>query len=330
LIGDYKQKILNFGHEPVNGGNTYITFPPITEKQYGGTDIFSINNTAHRVIAKGYDNSHLGRWSWTTLRRKNEYKLTIITAYRPSPPSAGVMGAYAQHSKYFNSISHNTYLREAFIQDLRQEIERFQELGHHIIVMLDGNKDMRRENLAKTFINLHLREVILQKHGRQAPSTCRRNTRDIPIDGIWASLGLTIMAGGYFAMDEVIPGTDHRALWIDINHQQVYGYTGIAPALKPTSRRLNNSNPDIRNNFNKHRKTNAESLVLLDRIISLERSIQGNMTACQKQEYETIDRVRRLHVRSVEKNVVNYVKEMFLTLMFYNRQETKLKAGPYF
>jgi hypothetical protein len=74
------------------------TFPPITEKQYGGTAIFTINNIAHRVVERGCDGSGLGRWSWTNT-------LTIITAYRPNPPSAGVMGMYAQHTKYFNSIN---------------------------------------------------------------------------------------------------------------------------------------------------------------------------------------------------------------------------------
>ncbi len=267
------------------------TFPPINKKQYGGTVIFSINDTAHRVIAKGYDNSHLVRWCWTTLRGKDHHKLTLISAYRPNPPSTGVMGAYAQHSKYFNSISRNICPREAFLQDLHEEIGRFQEQGRHIIVMLDGNEDMRRGKLSQTFTNLHLREVIIQKHGRLAPSIYRRNTKDVPIDGIWASLGLNITSGGYFAMDEVITGTDHRALWIDINNQQVYGTTGYAPIAKPSSRCLNNNNPNIQNNFNKKRKTYAERLALLDRIISLERSINDTMTEDQIKEYETIDRL---------------------------------------
>jgi hypothetical protein len=82
-----------------------ITFPPITEKQFGGTAIFTINDISHRVIAKGKDESQLGRWSWTALRGKQGQTLTIISAYRPNPPSAGVMGVYTQHTKYFNSIN---------------------------------------------------------------------------------------------------------------------------------------------------------------------------------------------------------------------------------
>jgi hypothetical protein len=68
------------------------TFPPIEDKQYGGTALFTINDIAHRVVDKGRDNTNLGRWCWTTLRGKNCHTITIITAYRPNPPQAGVMG----------------------------------------------------------------------------------------------------------------------------------------------------------------------------------------------------------------------------------------------
>jgi hypothetical protein len=67
--------------------------------------------------------------------------------------------------------------------------------------MLDGNEDMHRGLFSQTFCSLQLREVLLQRHGNKAPSTYRRNTNDIPIDGIWASLGIEIIAGGYFDYD---------------------------------------------------------------------------------------------------------------------------------
>jgi hypothetical protein len=57
------------------------TFPPIEDKQYGGTALFTINDIAHRVTNKGCDTTNLGRWCWISLRGKNCYTLTIITAY---------------------------------------------------------------------------------------------------------------------------------------------------------------------------------------------------------------------------------------------------------
>jgi hypothetical protein len=69
-------------------------FSPITQQQFGGTAIFTTNDIAHRVAEKGSDPSELGRWTWTKLRGKNNHNLLIIAAYRPNPPSAGVMGVY--------------------------------------------------------------------------------------------------------------------------------------------------------------------------------------------------------------------------------------------
>jgi hypothetical protein len=70
----------------------------------------------------------------------------------------------------------------------------------------------------------------------KAPSTYRRNTTDTPIDGIWASLGVNIITGGYFEMDEVIPGTEHRCLWVDIDHKVAFGQDGTPLISRPSAR----------------------------------------------------------------------------------------------
>jgi hypothetical protein len=68
-----------------------------------------------------------------------------------------------------------------------------------------------------------------------APSTYRQNTTNTPIDGIWTSRGLEIITGGYFGMDEVIPSTDHRCLWIDISQSIAFGQGGMPPIIKPAA-----------------------------------------------------------------------------------------------
>ncbi len=258
------------------------TFPPITEKQFGGNALFTINSITHRVIGKGNDETGLGRWVWTRLRGKHGHNLIIITAYRPNPPSAGVMGAYAQQAKYFNSIGRNACPRKAFLTDLALDINKFKTEGCHIIVMLDGNEDMQRGQVSNTFQELQLREVILQCHGNKAPATYRQNTKEVPIDGIWASLGISIRVGGYFDFDDVISGTDHRTLWINIDYKIAFGYDGTRIPAKPSARKLNNRNPNIRDNFNHLRKKCAEKCSLLERIIILEEKIDGELTLANR------------------------------------------------
>jgi hypothetical protein len=187
------------------------------------------------------------------------------------------MGVYSQHTKYFNSIGRNDCPRLAFLSDLKDNIVSLQEEGSHIIVLLDGNKDMRRGALATTFKSLLLREVILERHGNKAPSTYRRNNREVPIDGIWASPGIVIKAGGYFSFYEIIEGTDHRALWIDVSYKLAFGHDGGAPIVRPKARRLNNQNPTVRDNYNYIRWKLAEKCASLDRIITLEHDMSYKM-----------------------------------------------------
>jgi hypothetical protein len=277
------------------------TSQPEQEKQYGGTALFTINDMAHRAVEKGRDASGLDRWSWAKLRGKDGHILVIISAYRPTPPSAGVMGTYAQHSRHFNSIDRDICPREAFILDLKQDILVFLNAGHHIIVMLDANEDMRRGQLSVTFQSIHLREVILQRHGHKAPSTYRRNTKkNVPIDGIWASPGVHIKAGGYFSFDEVISGTDHRTLWIDVEYKIAFGHDGSAPIIRPSARKLHNRNPNIRDNFNYLRKKYADKCDLGHHISCLEKAIEGEFMLEQINEYEKIDNIRRNHLRAAE------------------------------
>jgi hypothetical protein len=98
----------------------------------------------------------------------------------------------------------------------------------------------------------------------------------------------------------VVSGSDHRTLWIDIDYRTAFGHDGSSPIIKPSARCLNNKNPNIRDNFNALRQKYAENCSLLERIIVLEESIQGEMTADQIKEYEALDQLRRCHIRRAE------------------------------
>ena len=135
--------------------------------------MWSIDKAAHRVIGKGQDKSGLGRWAWVRYRGKDNVTLRIFTAYRPNPPSEGPFTVYAQHRTYFNTINDDRCPREAFITDLMIEIQETLQEGDNIIVMLDGNEDMRSGALSNAFHTCTLREVILEKHAKRDPSVGR-------------------------------------------------------------------------------------------------------------------------------------------------------------
>jgi hypothetical protein len=87
--------------------------------------------------------------------------------------------------------------------------------------MVDGNEDMQQGQLAQSLTGRNLREVIIEKHGRQA--TVILNLSETPIDGIWCSSNLLVSAVGYLPFEDLIPHTNHRGLFIDLSFVMAFG-----------------------------------------------------------------------------------------------------------
>jgi hypothetical protein len=94
----------------------------------------------------------------------------------------------------------------------------------NIILLLDGNSDMRHSPLALALSECSLSEVILGKHGLKGPSTYRRNQTRTPIDGIWVSPRISMLAGGYLDYDQIFPDADHKCLWMDVSFVNAFGH----------------------------------------------------------------------------------------------------------
>ena len=257
----------------------------------GGGSIFSINKATHRVISKGFDPSNLGRWTWTRYRGRNNHTLCIICGYRPNPPSGGPFTVYAQHRQFFNTINDERCPRSAFLTDLCLEINKFKGEGDHIILLLDGNQDMRQGTLASRLQDCDLREVILEKFGNNAPSTYRRNTSRTPIDGIWASPSINIEGGGYFLFDEVFPDTYHKCLWVDITYITAFGHN-MPAIVRPSARRLHCRDPRIVQNYLRIYERFIIKHNLLERVRNLNTAVSHPLSFSQQQEYEDMDHLR--------------------------------------
>jgi hypothetical protein len=78
---------------------------------------------------------------------------------------------------------------------------------------------------------LCMQEVILELHSDVSPpATYNRNNQRQPIDGLWATPGITILRGGYLAFGDGCP-SDHRGLWFDIEYSVAFGHS--PPNLAP-------------------------------------------------------------------------------------------------
>jgi hypothetical protein len=138
--------------------------------------------------------------------------------------------------------------RIAFIEDLEKDLKQEQSDGDLLVVMMDGNMNMRDSPLAKMLAAYNLKEAFLSKHGINCPATCKRNNSCTPIDSIWTSNEMGIKASGYLAYDAFIEGLDHRCLWLDIMFKTAFGHNMHA-MQRPQTGRLHCRDPRIVSNY---------------------------------------------------------------------------------
>jgi hypothetical protein len=148
------------------------------------------------------------------------------------------------------------------VEDLGNKITEAQWEGDRIVVLLDGNMDMRNNPITNTFLRLQLEEKILLHHGMQRPETYKRNKNNSPIDGIWASKEIRITRGGYFDYGQLIPSADHRCVWMDISFQEAFGHN-MPPVPRPKTRRLHCRDPRIVLNYTREYEKLATKHILL-------------------------------------------------------------------
>jgi hypothetical protein len=114
-----------------------------------------------------------------------------------------VFSVYAQQQRYLDEQMDDVCPREAFIRDLCAEMDEWIEQGEQLIIALDANEDLRSGPVARAFKQRDMREVLLMRHGGNAPPTTDNGSS--VIDGIWAMPAIGIERGGYLAGGEAIP-----------------------------------------------------------------------------------------------------------------------------
>jgi hypothetical protein len=157
--------------------------------------------------------------------------------------------------------------------------------------MLDGNCSMKNSDLSSALEQIHMEEVILKRHGKEGPATHKRNSTSTPIDGIWATSGITIERGGYFAYDEVIMNTDHRCLWVDTPFPSIFGHS-LPPAKRRNAKRLHCRDPRLVENYIKLYHQFASPLNLFKRVNTLDANLNHMSKFQIVSEYEELDNIR--------------------------------------
>jgi hypothetical protein len=201
---------------------------------YGGTAYLTTKSTSNRVEAKGEDTHDLGRWTWALLSGRRGMKTGIISGYHPVPdPSNKTATVFSQHEQYFYDQGNERNPRQAFIEDLGEQITKWKEDGNLIILGLDLNDNAWTSEAAQMIELWGLLNIHTTQHPNlPAVAACNKNRSNIPIDGMWCSLAIEkISAGMTSFVSPDLGKTDHQLLWADFTVDSLFGY--IPPPLAP-------------------------------------------------------------------------------------------------
>ena len=94
---------------------------------------------------------------------------------------------WIQHVRYCQDERGNeeSNIRALFIADLCKTLGDLQDFGHHVVLDINANDDVKDGAVSAALAeNGILEAVIKNNRGESVPATCARNTQGRPIDSI--------------------------------------------------------------------------------------------------------------------------------------------------
>jgi hypothetical protein len=212
--------------------------PTRTPFQPGGTMTIAKDKYTGRIIGTIKDESNMGRWSGYKFSTTLQHNLNILTVYQ-SVPSEGLHSTYKQQQSKLRDMGHsNPNPRTQLLQDLKEEILKWNSQGDKTIILIDANDNLYNKNsLLPTFLSqTNLTSLIPNPFNN--PPTHSRGSKCI--DYIFGSTSILqhVTSSGINAFyDLPYIHSDHRGLFVDINELALFGAT-LSTIIPPTPRKL--------------------------------------------------------------------------------------------
>ena len=212
------------------------TEPAQNQYKPGGTGIAILGPVAGRLEPQGKGGDPMGRWSFTTLRRRNLPPLTILSVYQVCPRPTNIIGntAYHQQQRALNKAGRSIHPRRAFIDDLSQFIADLSTQQHDIILGGDFNESVTDRNSG--LLHLATAHNMIDPFLHRFPhhpefGTHLQGSRRIDVVLVTPRILDSIKTIGY-APFEYATTSDHRPLLLEFHTDILFGarHTDLLPA----------------------------------------------------------------------------------------------------
>ena len=223
---------LRDGSRCIAAFNTHERF---TINQQGGTFMAAMPQICENFLESGSDAEGLGRWCWMKLAGQ-QITTRVITAYAPCKTRKEARTAtMAQQKRYWRMKGEHRCPRKLFREQLVGLLREWRTQGEKLILMLDGNEDMRSGSLAKLLRNeeLDMIDTVATRTGGTGPPTFIRGSRQI--DAVWATRDVELSTACFLPFHFGLG--DHRGILVDIPVSTIIG-AGKRIISRPSGRRL--------------------------------------------------------------------------------------------
>jgi hypothetical protein len=276
-----------------------------SQRQQGGTMSMSMGEMAGRMHSKGVDSSGLGRWVWQLFRGKDGITTRIYTAYRPciSQGAKKLNTVYTQHKRHFRLIrkpgEKDRCPRDAFLEDLEQELQARKLAGERLILMMDANGDVTSGPIKRFIMALGLQNSILS-HYPDLPPPATHQRGSTTIDIILNSPEIKIVHAAFLAGQDSLG--DHRMAMVDFSDSTVLG-DNLLKAIRPQARRLAVGIPTAKRSYIAYVNKSFAHHKVLPRLYAIQRDRYKDspLSLVQEETMAAIDRTREEIMKAGEK-----------------------------
>ena len=123
-----------------------------------GTGVTLTADMKSRIASRGVDPTNLGHWTWVRIEGKAGESTVFVSAYRPCKSIKGISTVWNYHVRYYQDERRikEPYVHALFIADLCKALGNLRDFGHHVVLGMDANDDVRDGTLLAALAEIRI------------------------------------------------------------------------------------------------------------------------------------------------------------------------------